>query len=122
MANQGYLGRKTHPAMATDKAKAFFFFSPGRYVSFSVPVYCRLLSSFICPGRYKGATSLVASLRNQSRGLYKYTCVGASVCVCICLVTDVLYRLKICVTDNCGSQMASLNGNGQLTPGHQLIS
>lgn len=86
----------------------------------------RLLSSFVCSERFKGATSLVASLRNQSRGLYKYTAdhVWVRMCIlCVCVWSQMCsIDWKFCVTDNCGRQMASLNGIGQLTPGHQQIS
>lgn len=82
----------------------------------------------VVPGRYKGATSLVASLRNQSRELCKYTkeqqtdeqqsthtCMD--VCVrgwYVCSVTDVCYRLKTCVTDNPARQKKQ---QGQLRVG-----
>lgn len=138
MANQGYLGRKTHPARATDKARALFF-SSSLSLSLSLSFclsFClslRLLLSLfgswqtVVPGRYKGATSLVASLRNQSRELCKYTHVCVRVCVgamCVCSVTDVCYRLKTCVTDN----QARTGGNSEWEwainawAAHQLIS
>jgi len=107
MANQGYLGHKTHPARAIHKVEASFF-----SLLFSTSVcmsVCLLLSlsRYVYPRRYKGATSLVASLRNQSRGPYKYISIMCvCVCVCVCMATDVLYRLKICVTDKWAKQMA----------------
>lgn len=80
----------------------------------------------VVPGRYKGATSLVASLRNQSRELCKYTKEqqtdeqqSTHACVCVrgwdvCSVTDVCYRLKTCVTDNPARQKKQ---QGQLRVG-----
>lgn len=84
MANQGYLGRKTHPARATNKARALFFSLSLSLSLCALQCVCLsvCLSVSLClfagwqtvvPGRYKGATSLVASLRNQSRELCKYT-------------------------------------------------
>lgn len=137
MANQGYLGRKTHPARATNKARALFFSLSLSLCALQCVCLSVCLSVSLClfagwqtvvPGRYKGATSLVASLRNQSRELCKYTkeqqtdeqqsthtCMD--VCVrgwYVCSVTDVCYRLKTCVTDNPARQKKQ---KGQLRVG-----
>lgn len=61
----------------------------------------------VVPGRYKGATSLVASLRNQSRELCKYTkeqqtdeqqSTHTYGCVCVC-VGGMCVQSQMCAID-----------------------
>lgn len=147
MANQGYLGHKTHPtrARATDKARAFSFYTvcPSLYVllplslsSFAPSLSLCLSLSAYYPSSYAPSASKVHRAGLLHYGIKAVGCTNTHThqqhvggcecvlceCVCVCVVTDVLYRLKICVTDNCGRQMASLNGIGQLTSRHQQIS
>lgn len=145
MANQGYLGRKTHPARATNKARALFF---SLYLSLFL---CSAVCLSVCPslcvcspvGKLlsQGDTKVqrawlphygikaVSSANTRKSSSQKNS--KAHTCVCVCVwecdvcvfsVTDVCYRLKTCVTDNPARQKegATLSGNGQLTPGHRI--
>lgn len=149
MANQGYLGRKTHPARATDKARALFF-APSPSLTFAL-LLCVCRS--VCPSAFYCLCSAVGKLLSQGDTKvqrawlphYGIKAVSSAntheknskahmrVCVCVCgcyvcSVTDVCYRLKTCVTDNQARTGGGRHGNSEWEwainawAAHQLIS
>lgn len=139
MANQGYLGRKTHPARATNKARALFF-SLSLYLSVLCSVcvclfvcpslcVCSLVGKLLSQGDTKVQRAWLphygikavssANTRKSSRQMNSKAHTHVWMCVCVrgwyvCSVTDVCYRLKTCVTDNPARQKKQ---QGQLRVG-----
>lgn len=144
MANQGYLGRKTHPARATNKARALFF-----SLSLSISL-CSAVCVSVCPslcvcspvGKLlsQGDTKVQrawlphygikavssANTRKSSRQMNSkaHTCM----CVCAWVVCVFSHRCVLSIENLCDRQPgqaeeaagATPSGNGQLTPGHRI--